>query len=144
MRLPRVIVIALVGGTLPSSALAQVEVVTTGTKIVTCSEAKPKAKYGPRHRFDGILFSFIDGMLFTPCRPDAPCDARLEGDSLDVEGSQRIWEKMTGKGFGGWGWYRLTFDGRRGRWDDSRFCYSGTQDFYRIDRAVSVHRIANR
>lgn len=128
---------------LSSAALAQDDRIVTGSSDF-CSDEELKASFGARERFDGIMFSFVDGVLFTPCTADRPCDARTEGESLDLESSGRAWERMTDAGFNGWGYYRLRFEGRRGRWDLSQSCDLRPEQFYQLDRVISVTRIADR
>lgn len=122
---------------LSSAALAQDDRIVTGGSDF-CSDEELKASCGARERFDGIMFSVVDGVLFTPC------DARTEGESLDIESSGRAWERMTDAGFNGWGYYRLRFEGRRGRWDLSQSCDLRPEQFYQLDRVISVTRIADR
>ena len=116
------------------------EVVLNGT-VLTCSSSTPKASYGPMRTFDGVMFSFIDGVLFTPCENARQCGPETKGQSLDLEAREEAWERMGENGFQGWGYYRLRFRGRQGRYDTTRFCSLGSQDFYEIDRVLSVKRI---
>ena len=131
----------IVAATLAAQASAQSEsVIVTGSDI--CSGGAPAAIYGPPQRFDGIMFSFIDGVRFTPCEAGRRCDAGTDGASLDLEWEQdqpvleRVWN--------GWGYYRIAFEGRRGSRDMSRSCALGEGDFYEIGRVISARRIADR
>src|SRR5687768_15940984 len=74
---------AILAFLLPAEALAQSETIVTGAEI--CSDTPPPVELGPVERFDGIMFSFLDGVIFTPCRRGQRCDARTEGDTLDLE-----------------------------------------------------------
>lgn len=114
-------------------------IIVTGSHL--CSDDEPTAIHGPEQRFDGVMFSFVDGILFTPCAQGGPCDARTQGASLDL-----VWREqpMLERVWDGWGHYRLAFEGRQGRLDSTGSCHLGSSEFYEIDRVLSVSKIEER
>ncbi len=132
-------VLPLLAAALSITGGVQPDVIVTGSAI--CSRA-PTISYGPVERFDGIMFSFIDGVIFTPCEAGRRCNARLQGSSLDLEWTtaqpvlDRVWN--------GWGYYRLEFEGRLATRDLSGTCDLGPSEYYEIRRVVSARRLADR
>ena len=88
------------------------------------------------------MFSFIDGVTFTPCLKRARCDARTQSESFDLQWEagqpmlERVWD--------GWGHYHLAFEGRRGRRDMTGSCDLGPAEFYEIGRMISVRKLSDR
>jgi len=132
--------LAVLAASIAAEASAQSEIIVTGTDI--CSEGPPPITFGPVERFDGIMFSFVDGVTFTPCAPGRRCDSRSDGNSLDLEweGAQPRLERV----WNGWGYYRLRFEGRRARRELSGTCSLAPAHYYVIDRVLFARRIADR
>ena len=131
---------AIVAGALPMQVAAQTDAIITGSDA--CSDTAPPVTYGPVQRLDGVMFSFIDGVTFTPCRARVRCDAGTDGESLDLQWDagqpmlERVWN--------GWGHYRLAFEGRRGRRAMTGSCHLGPGDFYEIGRVISIRKLSDR
>ena len=125
---------------LHAAAASSDAIIVTGSDL--CSDEEPTAIHGPRQRFEGVMFSFVDGILFTPCGQGGPCDARTHGASLDLvwRGHQPVLERV----WDGWGHYRLAFEGRQGRRDTAGSCRLGSTEVYEIDRVLSVSKIDER
>ena len=130
---------AILAATLPGEAFAQSETIVTGTEI--CADDPPPVTFGPVRQFDGILFSFLDGVIFTPCPRGRRCDASSQSDTLDVEtqGAQPRLERA----WTGWGHYRLRFRGRIATRDLSGTCTFAPSQYYVIDRVLSARRIGD-
>ena len=135
----RFILSTILAALLPAEAFAQSETIVTGTEI--CADTPPPVEFGPVRQFDGILFSFLDGVIFTPCRRGRRCDASSQSDTLDVEtqGAQPRLERA----WTGWGYYRLRFRGRIATRDLSGTCTFAPSHHYVIDRVLSARRIAD-
>ena len=135
----RTVFAILIAATLSTAATAQSDVIVTGSTI--CSRA-PTASFGRLKRFDGIMFSFVDGVVFTPCEAGRRCNARLQGNALDLDWTtaqpvlDRVWN--------GWGYYRLLFEGRLATRDLASTCDLGPSQYYEIRRVISARRIADR
>lgn len=134
----RTVFAILLAAALSTAAAAQSDVIVTGATI--CSR-DPTTSFGPVQRFDGIMFSFIDGVIFTPCEAGRRCNARLQGNSLDLEWTtaqpvlDRVWN--------GWGYYRLEFEGRLATRDLAGTCDLGPSQYYEIRRLITARRIAD-
>ena len=130
---------AILAAMIPAESLAQSETIVTGTEI--CADVPPPVTLGPVRSFDGIMFSFLDGVIFTPCRRGRRCDASSQGDTFDVEtvGTQPRLERA----WTGWGYYRLRFRGRLATRDLSGTCTFAPSQYYVVERVLSARRVAD-
>lgn len=117
--------------------------IVTGTYIRTCTNTPAEADYGPVERVHGVYFSFIDGAHFTPCVVESQCNSDSATRPFDVRSLQGAWDHLE-DGYAGWGYYRLTFEGRRGRWRPPHPCIGERQEFYEIRRVLSVMKLPDR
>ena len=141
MRRPmRWMAVLIAGAATPATAVQ--EEIVTGSYIRTCSNTAGVADYGPVERFDGIYFSFVDGARFTSCANRRVCERNPSIASLDVmmlPGS--AWDETTQDAYSGWGWYRLSFVGRKGRWRPPHPCIGQTEEFVEVRRVLRMERI---
>jgi hypothetical protein len=135
---------ALAVAAVSGSAQAQAgEVIVRGSDL-GCSSDRAAASYGPVQRFDGIMFSYIDGVSFTPCTQENRCDADTTGVTLDLEWPAGVRLPKLERVWDGWGYYRLTFVGRRGSRLGSGSCNLEAGEFFEIGRVLSARRIKDR
>ena len=135
---------ALALAAISASAHAQADEVIVRGSDLGCSSEKAAASYGPVQRFDGIMFSYIDGVSFTPCPEARRCDADTTGATLDLEWPAGVRLPKLERVWDGWGYYRLTFIGRRGSRIGGASCDLEAGDFFEIGRVLSARRIKDR
>ena len=126
------------------SAHAQSDAVIVRGSDLGCSSGPAAARYGPVQRFDGIMFSFVDGVSFTPCTNARRCDAETSGVTLDLEWPAGVRLPKLERVWDGWGYYRLAFVGRRGSRIGGASCELEVGDFFEIGRVLSARRIKDR
>ena len=143
MRLARLIG-ALAVASITGSAQAQADAVILRGSDLGCSSEKAAASYGPVQRFDGIMFSYIDGVSFTPCTNARRCDAETSGVTVDLEWPAGVRLPKLERVWDGWGYYRLAFVGRRGSRIGGASCDLEAGDFFEIGRVLSARRIKDR
>jgi hypothetical protein len=126
------------------SAQAQPDEAIVRGSDLGCSRARTAPSYGTVQRFDGIMFSYIDGVSFTPCENARRCDADTTGAALDLEWSAGVRQPKLERVWDGWGYYRLTFVGRRGSRLGGASCDLDAGDFFEIRRVLSARRLEDR
>ncbi len=100
---------------------------------------------GPRERFEGVYFSFIDKVGFVACRTDAACADWMGKKQEEIDFGEAAGARFQKRAGGVYGIFRIVFEGRRGRLADRPGCEPGhwtlnpTPGHYlHIDRVLSV------
>jgi hypothetical protein len=102
---------------------------------------------GPRQRFEGVYYSFIDDSGFFACRSDEACKDWMGKATSQVAFSDRASAQLRRRCMDTYGVYRTVFEGRRGKLgtrpgcDDGWSLDSTDDDYLQVENVLGVTRI---
>lgn len=98
---------------------------------------------GPRERFEGVYYSFIDDSGFYPCASAAACRDWMGKRADQISFSDRASEQMRRRSIDLYGVFRIAFEGRRAELGTRPGCERGAlsleergEDYIKVERVL--------